>query len=389
MTIPKARPPHDPGEYASIANLIQRVFGEDSTTQAHRSLLKATTFAPGSLPAIWNDDGEALAVVQAAPCEIALMDSWVPGGIITMVATDEAARGQGYMRACMEAGHQWLRDTGRPVGILFGVPAIYPRFAYRPVMARSETRYPLLEGTGVSQLRDATSADISAMTALFNRSEVTRSCSIRRAAEEWVWSGPDASLSVAVLDGDVGIAGFARYSVQNGAELDVFEAITVAGAEAEMLDALHACAADRACREVVLRLMPDHPLVHEVNRRATGLELFNVQTSVWPPQAGMLCVLDAEALLATLRPTIEQRLPASGLRLTTSDGLDVTFGDGHSSVHLPDPADLAHLLSGHPGVAALRQWHKLRANAAALRVADTTFPTGWPRWTYAPFWGEH
>ena len=385
MNVSGPRPPHNEAERAAIADLIQRVFEEEATTRAHLAIVQSSAFDPASLPAIWASNGQPLAVVQAVPCRLALLGTWVAAGIITMVATDPGARMQGYMRACMEAAHEWLRNSGRPLAILYGVPQIYPRFDYRPVMPRSVVRYPTPAVGAADTLREACEGDVAAMASLFNQQEIQRPCSIERSAEQWVWRDGNPA---AILDGEDGVSGYARIASPATTTLDVIECAARAGHEAELLDALHARAAAHGSQEIQLRLMPDHPLVQEVSRRATQLELSDVEVAVRPPQAGMLCVLDPGAVLELLQPEIERRLGGQGLRLAFGERGGAGFNGGGPTVRLPHQADLAHVLSGYPGVPALRQWGALQGDEPAIHLAHTAFPTAWPRWSYAPFWGE-
>jgi GNAT superfamily N-acetyltransferase len=366
--------------------LIQQVFADEATTEAHLTLVRSTVFAPASLPTVWHPDGHALAVAQAVPCKIALLGTWVAGGIITMVATDADARGQGHMRACMNAAHEWLKSSGYPLAILYGVPAVYPRFGYRPVMPRSDVHYPTPETAPGSRLREATTGDLSTITLLFNEQEIDRPCSIQRQAEQWIWSGGTRSL--VVLDGAEGITGYARYAWEETSTLEVIEAASRDGHESEFLDALHERAAERGSRSMQLRLMPDHPLVGEVNRRATQLELSDVQIVVQPPQAGMLSVLDIETTLNLLQPYIERRLRGQGLRLEIGDLDGIDIGVGGPTVRIPHQADLAHVLSGYPGVPALQQWGMIQGDERGVGLAQLAFPTEWPRWSIEPYWGE-
>ncbi|MBA2454668.1 MAG: GNAT family N-acetyltransferase [Chloroflexia bacterium] len=386
MTISNPRPPRDEAEFASVTNLIQQVFADDATTQAHLALVRSTAFLPGSLPAVWHPDGRALAVVQAVPCKIALLGTWVAGGIITMVATDQDVRGQGHMRACMNAAHEWLKSSGYPLAILYGIPAVYPRFDYRPVMPHSDVRYPTPERAAARSLRQATTRDLEAITQLFNEQEIDRPCSIQRQAEQWIWSG--GTRSMAVLESAGGITGYARYAAAETSTLDVIESATRAGHEPEFLDALHAQAAERGSRSVRLRLMPDHPLVREVSRRATQLDLSDVQAVVQPPQAGMLCVLDIEATVNLLQPQITRRLRGQALRLEIGARKGIDVGVGGPTVRIPQQAELAHVLSGYPGIAALRQWGALQSDKHGFDLAQLAFPTEWPRWSVEPYWGE-
>lgn len=386
MTMSNPRPPREATEFEAVADLIQRVFADEATTEAHLMLVRSAAFTPESLPTVWHPDGHALATVQAVPCKIALLGTWVAGGIITMVATDEDVRGQGHMRACMNAAHEWLKSSGYPLAILYGVPAIYPRFGYRPVMPRSDVRYPTPEAAAAGRLREATTSDFDAIAQLFNEQEIDRPCSIQRPAEQWIWSG--GTRAMVVLDGEDGISGYARYISDETATLDVIESASRDGHEAQLLDALHAHAVERGSGTVRLRLMPDHPLVREVSRRATQLEISDVQIIVQPPQAGMLCVLDVGATLSVLKPHIERRLHSQGLRLEIGDGDRFDVGASGPTVRITRQADLAHLLSGYPGVPALRQWGMLQGDDRGFELAHLAFPIAWPRWTVEPYWGE-
>jgi predicted N-acetyltransferase YhbS len=391
MNTPEPRPPANENELQAVADLVQTVFQDRATTAAHRAIVGMANFDLASLPTVWNDKREAVATVQAVPCDVSLLESWVPAGIITMVATAPEARGRGYMRACMQAAHRWLLDNERGLGILYGVPSIYPKFGYRPVMPRSETHYPLPANDNQVPSRPAEDADLAHITSLFNEQEIFRPCAVRRDAEKWIWTSTYGHSAVRVVEDGRSIIGYMRYLTPDpqGSSLTVIEAACHTGQEGMLLDAIHTHAAARGMKNIVLKLMPDHRLAVESIRRTTSLELNDVEVRIVPPQAGMLCVLDAEAVLQQLRPRIEARLGNRSLHLQDRSGLDYSLGTGHeNSLRLEHPADMAHLLTGYPGVPALRQWGRLHGNEEAMALAADVFPTACPRSILAPFWDE-
>ena len=391
MSAGELRPPINERELESIADLIQTVFQSDETTNAHRAMVAMPGFDPASLPTVWDDAGKPLATVQAVPCDVALLDTWLPAGIITMVATAERARGRGYMRTCMNAAHQWMLESGRPVGILYGVPEIYPKFGYRPVMPHSETRYKLPLAHGGGQLRLATAADAATLAELFNAQERTRAGAVKRGAAPWIWESPHGFASVWCLDDAGAVAGYVRVLNTNADSSDVvvIDAACPPGGAGSLLDNVHAFARETGKESISLSLMPDHPVVSEVVRRVTSLEMHGVEQAIIPPQAGMLAILDSEAMLEFLRPAIEARLDGRAMRISAGDDVRVTFnGNSGQELRLPDPADLAPLLAGYPNATDLRRWGRLEAGHAALNLAMQVFPAGWPRWVLAPFWDQ-
>jgi len=386
---PHVRPPASKTELSSIVELLERAFDDEQTAAIFRRFIAAPGFDVAGLHAVWSADGRALSVVQAIPCEIALLGTWLPGGIITMVGTVPEARGRGFMRACTDAAHRWLVESGRYLGILYGVPDLYPKFGYRPVMPRTGTRYSLPATQHTLVTRPATSEDVPAIAGLFNAHYVQQPCSVYRAPEAWLWEEPAGRATLQVLDVQGETRGYLRVLTSDAEpDLAVLEAACPPGLEPQLLDAAHALAGSEGHTGVDLRLMPDHPLVNEATRRATGLEIGDATATVILPQAGMLAVLDSEALLEQLRNHIEARLGRDSLRITSA-GMTITFGsDNGPELHVTNPHDLAHVISGYPGITALRQWGRLSGDEQAIAAAQRVFPTAWPRWTTAPVWGE-
>ena len=383
------RPARTPAELESIASLIDTVFDSPETTSAHRAMVRMPGFDPASLPAIWDEHDTPVATVQAVPCEVSLLGIWLPAGIITMVATAEHERGQGYMRACMQAAHQWLLDQNRPLGILYGVPEIYPKFGYRPVMPRCETRYELpTEGRNLPY-RAATDEDAALMADLFNAQEQSRPCAVKRGGAPWIWRSQHGHSRLWCIEPDNQVRGYVRTLANDGGNtLTVVEAACATPSWAfALLECVHDIAREQGLDHICLKLMPDHPLVLEATRRVTALEMDGVEQTVVPPQAGMLAVLDAEAVLHMLEPAIKHRLAGRSWHISSRSGLTVSFnGDSESGVYLDDDADLAHLLTGYPGGSALRAWSRL--SDSDENCTDQVFPAGWPRWVLAPFWDE-
>jgi predicted N-acetyltransferase YhbS len=383
------RPARTPAELESIASLVDTVFDSPETTAAHRAMVDMPGFDPASLPAIWDEHDTAIATVQAVPCEVSLMDTWLPAGIITMVATAEHARGQGFMRECMESAHRWLLAQKRPLGILYGVPEIYPKFGYRPVMPRCETRYELpAEGRNL-QYRAATDDDAQLMADLFNAQEQSRPCAVKRGSAPWIWRSQHGHSRLWCIEPDGQLRGYVRTLADDGGNtLTVIEAACSMPSWAfAILECVHAIAREKGLGRISLQLMPDHPLVMEVTRRVTSLEMHGVEQTTIPPQAGMLAVLDAEVVLNLLAPAVEQRLAGRPWQISSRSGLSVSFNGGsEAGLYLDDDADLAHLLTGYPGGSALRAWS--RVSDSDETCTDQVFPAAWPRWVLAPFWDE-
>lgn len=390
MSMPTVRPAASDAELNAIAELIQQVFQSDETTRAHRLMTAMPGFDPASLPTVWDDRGHPIATVQAVPCEAALLGVWLPAGIITMVATAEQARGHGYMRACMEAAHRWMLDHGRSVGVLYGVPSIYPKFGYRPLMPRCETRYPLPGNGQPSNLRPAGRDDAASLARLFNDQEQARPGAVKRGEAGWIWQSPTGRTSILCLEADGMVRGYlSLLTARENGTVTVVEAACTPDDAANLLDNLHGWTSQQGAERITLRLMPDHPLVLEVTRRVLSLSLDGVEQLVIPPQAGMLAILDSAAVLQKLAPEIERRLEGRSLRITDGAGLNLQFGDsGGSEIHLNDSPALSQLLAGYPGARALRQWGALDASRSSLALAEGIFPTSWPRWGLAPFWDE-
>ena len=385
------RPPANEQERESIAQLIDDVFVSQETTTAFRSMSSMDGFDPASLPTVWDANGVPLATVQAVPCEVSVLGTWLPAGIITMVATAEHARGQGLMRTCMLAAHRWMLDNNRNVGILYGVPEIYPKFGYRPLMPRTLSRYGRPKNNTSATSRPATDDDAHAMADLFNRQEQQRPCAVKRGIQPWIWRSPTGRSSLRCIDQSGKVAGY--FCCLNPEltpdTLTVVEAACLAGQEANLLDAIHGLAAELSLARLELRLMPDHQLVNELVRRVSALQIDDVEQVVIPPQAGMLALVNPGAVLEGLRPAIEQRLAGRALQISAGSDLNVTFGDASApSLYLPDPADLAHVLCGYPGLRALQQWGRVEGDQQAIGLSTAIFPSEWPRWVLAPFWDE-
>lgn len=118
-------------------------------------------------PFLSEQDGEAVAHVGVLRLELLVRGERVPAAGVHAVCCRPSGRGQGHMRAAMEAALAHIDALGLPALLTCEEPAIYERFGFSPVQElRSWFRRPEITASRPGRRLDVDrSADVAALRA--------------------------------------------------------------------------------------------------------------------------------------------------------------------------------------------------------------------------------
>jgi ribosomal protein S18 acetylase RimI-like enzyme len=276
-------------------------------------------------------------------------DVVLPVGQVEYVATAEAHRRKGLIRAQMDELHRRSEARGDLLTLITGIPHYYRRFGYGYALDWPERlTVPLhMEAPDDVTVRPATADDLEALVALHERPLARAGVALQRGRRSWWWlvtEGPDWNDHVLVAEVGGAVVGTVRYlqwsgeptaEVMDGAAdtIEVGRAL-LAGVRAR-LGASAVCSFDR----------PGDPF-------SAALHSVGLPTARWHPT--YVRIPDPVAILRALQPVLTRRLAASpfahergslvisfytsGVRLDYAAG-EVTAVEPDPGIEDPDDSD--------------------------------------------------
>jgi predicted N-acetyltransferase YhbS len=265
-------------DYAAIAALHARAFGERPAEALIVALLRQRPIFDPELSLVAEQDGQVLGHALFTPHTVRLLGQDVRAVNLAPIAVDPSAQRQGIGGRLIAAGHALARDKGYAFCFLLGHTSYYPRHGY---LTRAYGASSLsLPTTGLPEpsllARAPREADIAALCALWRRAEAAVDFALDPGGELLDWLSPNPAIAATVfLDGQV-LAGYARVHAAELARPRVFLAhdATTARRMAAHL------ATQAQTSEVIL---PLHPA------SAGAAELGGAECRVW--DAAMVCPL--------------------------------------------------------------------------------------------------
>ncbi|MBT4137604.1 MAG: GNAT family N-acetyltransferase [Candidatus Latescibacteria bacterium] len=111
-------------------------------------------------------EGRVIGHALLASRMFALEDGALPGGIVAMVAVEEAFRGQGIGRALIDDVDALARDQGMVLLQVAGDPRLYTKFGFIPSYVEAKAEMVIEKAPCDDALRLATSEDVSMLAEL-------------------------------------------------------------------------------------------------------------------------------------------------------------------------------------------------------------------------------
>lgn len=166
--------PETPQDYAAIAAVNVRAFGEHTGEAVLVALLRQrSVFDPG-LSLVAEREGQVVGHALFSPHTVWLLGEAVPAVNLAPIAIAPAHQRQGIGQQLIEAGHALAREKGYAFSFLLGHTSYYPRLGYRTGAygAATLTLKPNELTTGNTLLtRKPTEADVPALYRLWHDTE--------------------------------------------------------------------------------------------------------------------------------------------------------------------------------------------------------------------------
>ncbi len=399
-------------EWDACRELVERVFGDEV-----RIFDLLTRVDPEHRPdyvRIVDVEGRPVSILVLVPRRILLAGVPVDGAIVTLVGTDPGYRGRGLARLLLDDTVSFLRARGFRLGMLYGIPDLYPKFGFVPCLGNYTTTFSPARAAAAPRQsvspavppvwRPATDQDAPGLAALYAQTTAGTPCTVVRPDDKWVWSEPARpGAGLTVLQGEP-LRAYVRWSVESGG---LALAVPEVGAltPSDLLEAVRwtaAKATELGLETVRFAGPPDHPFARAVYL-AAGAEMV-----IRPARAGQVIVANRGLLMADLVPALTRRAEAAGL----PRGAQLVFDVGSKRFDLLFTATGLRLLGGRAGRQAEQPVSRLPAEALTLlltgyaagaevegmpgtsvapahrAVLAALFPRSYPKWIPAPYWGE-
>ncbi|MBZ0302768.1 MAG: GNAT family N-acetyltransferase [Anaerolineae bacterium] len=392
----------DSDDAERVATFNGQIFGP-KVAEMSRSLMH---HHPATRPEHWlyvEDESRAQIVSSLAliPWQWRYEDVTLKSGEMAIVATDEAYRNRGLIRA-LAVRHQELLCVGEfDLSHIQGIPYFYRQFGYEYAMPLEPGWHLELrqlpdapaDSAASYHFRPATCDDLPLLMRLYE--EAGQSLHIRTVRPAGAWQylfehseGTETQGEFwLLLDAQEQVAGYWRVAHFGfGTGLIVSETSRLSGPAAEaLLHWLKAAALERNKPYIRFNL----PLTNDLLRVAQGWGAHDSGTYAWQMQ-----LVDVPRLLSRLAPVFERRIAASSLAgLTqrvvislyrTAYELDIACGRvtavnalnrcDQADLHLP-PLLLAPLLLGYRSRAELNSMYPdVRVRGQSQVLVDVLFP---------------
>ncbi len=277
--------------------------------------LQAPSPKPGRTD-IWAEhDGELVCSLEIMAAPIRLAGGTLRTAGIANVFTEEGHRRRGHASALMAHAHDFLADAGYSTVALFGIPGFYGKFGYATIgcdFAMEVDADVAAQAVGGHRLRPAIAADLPAVAEIYNAVNAGLDGSVVRDPGDWIGLRHGSTiLGTTGLWIAADAAGEAVGFVALREDAGGAEVIDGGFTESAVAPSLVAHAASEAVKRQASRvrfeLHPEVGLGSYVRRMECKLE------SVRPLDSGyMLRILDQDAVLRAVQPTLRARAAACG-----------------------------------------------------------------------------
>jgi hypothetical protein len=307
----------------------------------------------------------------------------VPSEGIGGVETLPDFRRRGHMRTLLQRAISGISQRVPVVFLSDGIQDTYEQFGFTNCLAESclslrvrdvESLIHQIPASPLHQLRAFTSADLPAMTILYNQVHAHRSWTHERRTD-WnqlqVRQTWQPGSEVIVLEQDGLFAGYAIFEeTLFGHPAQAFTVDELTARDASAARALLVEIAARCWKMRFGEFQVREPLDSNVGKVAQRTGCTNHQT--FPPSGGMMgMILDRQQLLALLEPELRRRLPETDLQSVHPAAYDALY----SGEIISDKGALLRLLTGY--------WSATQARAFGVdippnyaRVVEAWFPGG-------------
>jgi GNAT superfamily N-acetyltransferase len=348
-----------------IAALTSNVFREAEDEPANAEMAAYTrALMSGDHPLLTAGDFavvEERATGRIVACSCLLRQTWRFGGVEfsvgrpELVATDPAFRRRGLIRAIFGALHERSDGRGDLAQAITGIPYFYRQFGYEYALDLAAKRYVALsdipdapaERPDTVSLRAATEADLSFLSALYERACRHTLVSAAIPAEYWrfqLTTPPvsDAGWRLLVItdaaDGDLGFLNLQPFRSRSTFMVRQLEVASGVGMHALALPVLRQLKRigqtlgtfkpEAPATSVNFRLGREHPWYEALGRRLAPRGR--------PPYAWYVRIADLPRFVWHIRPVLERRLESSIMAGYSGDlrldfyrgGLRLVFADG-------------------------------------------------------------
>lgn len=196
-----------PADYADIAAINARAFGNRSTEPVVVALLRQRRAFDAELSLVAERDGRVVGHALFSPQTIRLMGQSVEAVCLGPIAVDPPYHGEGIGGALIGAGHDLARSKGYAISFLLGHPTYYPRFGYKTRAFGESSIGVMVAGSPPNEVesRPLTENDVPALIALWEREEANVDMSVFPGAEllDWLPTIPSFAASVWTQGGEV------------------------------------------------------------------------------------------------------------------------------------------------------------------------------------------
>lgn len=248
--------PERPSDYAAIAELHARAFGNRAVEASIVALQRQRTSFDPELSLVADLDGSLVGHVLFSPHRLQLLGQSVPAVNLAPIAVDPAHQRRGIGGRLIAEGHAAAAAKGYSVSFLLGHTGYYPRFGYRTRafgVAQASLSHATPQRSGLTlEQRGPTPHDIPALRALWHHDEVTVDFALDPGPGLLDWLSPNPAIRSAVYLRTGEIVGYTRIHAAEPAKPRVFLARDAATARS----IARAIARDTGVSDLVL---PIHP----------------------------------------------------------------------------------------------------------------------------------
>ena len=279
---------------------------------------------------VWAErDGVLVCSLEVLPAPIRLAGATLRTAGIANVFTEEGHRRRGYASALMAHAHGLLTDAGYSAVALFGIPRFYGQFGYATIgcdFALVVDTDVAAQAAGGHRLRPASAADLPAVAAIYNAGNAGLDGSVVRDPADWIGLRHGSTiLGTTGLwiaeDSDGRSVGYVALR-EDPRKAEVIDAgFTDSGVAPSLVAHAAAEAARRQSSVIRFELHPEFGLGSYVRRMECKLE------AVRPHDSGyMLRILDQDAVLRAIEPTLRARAAVCGFEAPSSLRVETPLG---------------------------------------------------------------
>ncbi len=205
--------PETPPDYAAIAAVNVRAFGEQTGEAVLVALLRQRPVFDPALSLVAERDGQIIGHVLFSPHTVQLLGEAVRAVNLAPIAIDPAHQRQGIGQKLIETGHALARRKGYAFSFLLGHTSYYPRLGYqtRAYGVATLTLRPTRLMTRRALLaRRPTEADVPALRQLWRDTEGAVDFALEPGREFLDWVSPNPAIEALVFVEAEQVVGYLR-----------------------------------------------------------------------------------------------------------------------------------------------------------------------------------